>query len=532
MAKLRWGLLLALAAAAPAAPPEKDPPSAERLFNSLWSKRQIVQAGALKLYMVELDPAQVKAGGATTKLRVVQPVGWEDKSFKPQDVQARIHVGGGMELADRTGSKRYLALMHHISVGKIDQWMPIQLGGAGDGTKPPYRYFLAADGFSEAFWKALNDLMFQLAPEGKGGPDGQFQRMLGYLAGKDEQVRDLAACFAGVNGWGYRDDAKAASQPDAFARVLLAAGEPKVRGWMARAYAAAGADLLPRDPGLLERVLSHPDKDVHTPALQGGLRHAAGRADALAGVIRSRLAGAECVGERRSLVLEALTGWGKRAAAFVPPLKEIALGNAAPAPTELDRVTALRLCLDADCDGAEALILDTLETVPSAVALKYAVDHEMHAVVPAVIGSTRKGRIRWSDTHAAAMVLLTRRFPDGRFEQFDAWWASVEKANGTEAAVRGGFSDPAARSRARELIARLSSDRYRIREAAMEELMKLGGGALPELEAASRSANPEVAASASAAAEAAGAQFKSLADRLEAAAGAERAGKAFLPMAE
>jgi len=530
--RLPWVVVFVLAASAQAAPPDKAAPSAETIFRSLWAKRQIVQAGSIKLYLVEMDPSQARKSGSTPalKLKVLKPVGWQEESFKPREIQAQVHVGGSRQLADRTDSKRYLALMRHFSAGNMDRWMPIHLGAGGG-----LAYFLAADGYSDAFWAALNDLVFHV---GKAKPEGRFQRMLDDIAGKDPQVRDLAACFAGVNGWGYRDDSTTAGQPDAFARALLSANEPKVRGWMAKAYSACSADLLPRDPALLAKVLDHKDKDVRTPALKGGLRSAAARADALVGVIRPRLTGPGCVAERRSLVLDALRAWGKHAAAFVPALKEITLGKAAPPATDLDRVVALRLCLDAECEGSEKLILDTLDTVPSAVALKYAVDHKIYAVVPAIIRAARAdrlmrpGRSSWDDSYGAALVLLTRRFPEGTFEQFSKWWASVEQAGAAQAAVRDGFCDPAARAKARELIAQLGSDRYKVRQAAMEGLRKLGPGAMPELKAASRSSDPEVAASAAGALGDVEAKFRRIAERLDAQARDERAGKSFLPMAQ
>ncbi|MHC4716610.1 MAG: hypothetical protein ACYS5V_06550 [Planctomycetota bacterium] len=532
MAARRWLCLACLLATVGSARAQQAAASAEELFNALWFKRMLVQRAGYKLYVVEMrGPAPRVSGSLNINLRLVADLTSADKSFEPQDAQVRVRVDGARRLSNRPGGKRHLALMRSYVSGEQKRWSITYLRPVTKRSSARHYYLMSIDGYGDGLWKAVKDLVLQRPVDGRADPAGRFDRMLRYITGKDPQVRDLAACYAGANGWEYKDDPATRRQPDAFARVMLDAKEPKVRGWMARAYSAAGADLLPRDPDLLRRVLGHKEEDVYTPALKYGLRHASARAEALAGAIRSRLDGPKCQAERRCLVLKALTGWGEHARPFVPQLEAIARGKAKPPATELDRVTALRLCLDAGCDDADRLVLDTLEAVPSAVGLKYAVDHKLYALVPAVIGSVRKGRLAWTDVHSAALVLLTRRFPDGTYESFDAWWSALEKTGRADAAVRDGFADPTARTRARKLIARLSSPRYKVREAARAQLKKLGWAAAEELESASRSADPEVAASVSQALDAAKARFKDSADRLEAAAKAERQGRSFLPMA-
>ena len=482
--------------------------------------------------MVELvGTPPTGSGSKKVKFRIVEDVTPAGESQKGQQVEIRLHISGNRRLADRPGAKRYVALLRSYTSGKTKRWNLTYLNPTSTSPRQ-YYYLLALDNYGDGLWKVVRDLIPQANAKGGSDSAGRFDRMLAYIAGDDPQARDFAACYAGAYGWGFTGDTKAAAQPDAFARALLAATEPKVRGWMAKAYTASKADLLPREPLLLQRLLDHADKGVYTPVLKDGLRRATGRADALTEVIRPRLDGSSCDPRRRSQILHALTGWKEHAVPFVPQLEAIARGKATPPATDLDRVMAVRLCLDLECDHADRLVLDTLTAVPSSVALKYAVDHKLLPVVPAVIRAARAGRLQWTETHGAALALLTRRFAEGSFEAFDAWWASVEKSGRTEQAMADGFADRAAGIRARKLIAQLGSDRYKVREAARAELTKLGPVVLDDLEAARKSANPEVAASAARAAAEAKARFEACINRLSVAATAERAGRSFLPIAD
>ncbi|HET6429181.1 MAG TPA: hypothetical protein VFJ30_12265 [Phycisphaerae bacterium] len=530
---LRRCLVLAcLLAAGAAAQAQEAGLPVEDMFRCLWARKALFAQAAYRLYEVEVvGPWPKGSNSMKVKLKLLDDLRDDDASFKPEEAEINVFVSGNRLLADRRNAKRYLAMLRAYTSGKTKRWSlanfgPMVVTAAGKSTTVQY-YLVAIDAYGENFWKAFRELVVKPPA---GGQAAQFDKMVACLTGDDPEARTLAGCFAGVNGWGYRDGAKTASQPDAFARALLAVKDPKTRALAAQAYGAANADLLPRDPALLQSIFSHADKEVYTPALHNGLRRSVKRAESLTGLIRPALLGPACHVERRTLILSALTAWGEQAGLFAAELEAIARGRAAPPATDLDRVTALRLCLDADCDGADRLVLDTLVTVPSAVALKYAVDNKLYAVVPAVIGAARAGKLQWTETHGAALALLTRRHVDGKFESFDAWWAAVEKAGQGDAAVRDGFPDPDVVARCRELIAQLASPRYRVREAAKVKLCKLGGAALGELEKASRSANPEVAASAAEALAASKDLFKGSADRLAAAANAERAGKTFLPM--
>jgi len=527
---LVWACLLTTApivlADAPALP-------VEDLFKCLWVRRTMFTRSGYHMYEVEVVGAWPKGSGSRElKLKLVDDLKSGVKSLKPEVAKVRVSLVSNRVLADRTGAKRYLAIMRPYTSRNQKKWAFYNLGPlprtTGGKTIQTYYYLLSIDGYGAGFWKAFREL---LATSG-GGQEAPFNRMVSWLTGPDKEARTLAACFAGVNGWGYRDDAKTASQPDAFARALLGMKDPKPRALAARAYSAAKADLLPRDPGLLKGLFAHTDKDVYTPALHDGLRRASKRADALAGLIRPALGGPDCRVEQRTLILSALTGWGEEAGIFAPELEAIVRGRARPPGTELDRVTALRLCVDAGCEDTDQLVLDTIEAVPSAVALEYAVNNRIYALVPAVIRAARAGKLQWTDTHRDALALLTRRHVDADFEAFDTWWAEMEKAGRADAAVRDGFPDPAAVARCRELIAQLASGRYKVREAARTKLSRIAGAALGELEKAADDPNPEVAASAAEALTAAKARFKGSADRLAAAAKGERAGKTFLPHAE
>jgi len=385
-----------------------------------------------------------------------------------------------------------------------------------------YYYLLPLDGPASPLAQAIADLI-----AGRGGrqaPGGKFQRMLDHIAGEDKQVRDFAASFASVNGWGYIGCPAQRAQPDAFAQALLAAGDRSTQRRMARAYSAARADLLPRDAKLLKQVFLHPDPEVVTPVLRGGLGRAAGRSDVLAPLVRPCLVDPGRNAQRRGDVLHALTQWQDKALLFRAELERIARGKPSPAPDYAHRLVALRLLLDAKVDNAHELVDHTLVGVPSAVALEYAVEHELRGIVPAAIRAVREGKLTWSQTHSSALSLLTRRFPEGTFEQFDGWWRRIESAGREKPMLASGFVNAELNARARKLIEQLGSGRYRHRRAARKQLTKLGTAIVPALRAATRHADRQIADSAGHLLARAEASFKSCRDRLAGAAKKERGG--------
>ena len=519
------GLLLL----SPTAAADEPAPGPTGLFSSLWAQRHIVQVAHYRLRVVELlspKPGAKPTGNVTVHLRLLVDLSQAGKESPPQEVKVTANVRPPYGLCGSGGDgKHYLAMTynHNFQSRKIWRLHPV--------CRPPgpMYYLIGLDGPGGVLVQVVRELMFGVGPDGK--PVKKFERMLHHVRGSTGEGRDFAASFASVNGWGFvgGDDTK--GQPDAFARVLLAAKDHTTRRRLARAYSAAAADLLPRDDRLLEQIFHHADEQVLTPALRDNLRHAAARAGELADLVRAALTGRAGRTPTRKLVLRALTAWGEKALICQAELRALARAKAAVAPTHADRVTALRILLAADADGAAALARETLVDAPSAVALEYAVRQKLYAVVPAVIRAARDGKLVWSDAHSAALSLLTRSLPGGPFEKFDQWWAQVERAGQADAAVAAGFADPEKAARAARLIDRLGSSVYADRRAARQGLAKLGVAVLPALLDATRHRDPEIASAASHLVAQAKGTLKGCEDRLAAAANAERAGSKFLPLA-
>jgi hypothetical protein len=228
-------------------------------------------------------------------------------------------------------------------------------------------------------------------------------------------------------------------------------------------------------------------------------------------------------------VLQGLTGWQDKALVFSGDLKAIARGTATPPAEHKDRLVALRVLLDGGADDAAKLVADTLVELPSAVALEYAVENDLDATVPAVLAAASEGTLVWSEAHAAALSLLTGRFPDGDLERFRQWWSGLQQAGRAEAMLKNSLVDADDQARAQALIRQLASLSYKQRRQAREQLGKMGMAILPALTEATSNADPDVAVAASALIAAAEAKFKGCRERLADAVKNERSGKALLP---
>ena len=254
--------------------------------------------------------------------------------------------------------------------------------------------------------------------------------------------------------------------------------------------------------------------------------------------IRPGLSGTAKDARLRPLLLRALTGWEDKALRFRAALEAIARGKATPEPERKDRLVALRILVDANDGRAGELVRHTLVELPSAVGMPsytsrpLSGEMDMSPVAPAVLAAVHRRKLVWSEAHAAALSLLTRRFPGGPLEQFQQWWSSIDQAGRAEAMLESAFTDPQEQARAHRLLEQLGSRSYKQRRAAREELAKLGMAVLPVLQAATAHADPDVAVAATSLIATAEAKFKGCRERLAAAAKNERNGTAFLPRPE
>ena len=366
--------------------------------------------------------------------------------------------------------------------------------------------------------ETIRELVFGRSSDGKQVK--KFEGMLARIREGDEETRAFAASYAAVNGWGYRASKDQADQPDTLARVLLSTTDATTRGRLAGAYRAAKADLLPRDAALLKKILRHADPNVFTPALRYNLRYAEKRSKDLVGLLREILTAPAA--PMRMDALRALAGWGEPVKVFADELEAVARGRKSLKATTPERLVALQTLLKAKAPSSADLVLATVGSVPSAVALEYAVEQRLHAIVPAIIQAARAGEIAPTPTHLAALSLLTRRFPSGEFKQFDDWWRSIEKAKRGKDMVASGFVDAGESAEARRLIEKLGSDVYRERADAQTKLAAMGTQALPALMAATRHDDPAVATAADELVARAEETFRSHRNALAAAAKAER----------
>ena len=526
--------LIGLALPAGAAAGQDGAPASTMVFNCLWRYRPFLDHEQYRLVVVEpADPGKLAKLTGTSKLtvRVLSDIKNPAEKPAPKEVTLQVSVNANRQLAPDVGKKYYLALLRRHQIGgDRTLWYPMtfyNLPPPGKRTTVLKQYYLLGiDSPDAALTRAIRELVLSRGPAGK--PADKFARMMEHIGGPDKPARDFAISFAAVNGWGFSGSDDQQAQPDAFARMLLGVADPEARRLMAEAYTNAGADLLPRDAKLLERLFRHEDAETVRPVLGGNLRCGVKRAETLLPLIQEALGSPGPSGKTRQFVLEGLTTWGESAPALRPALEAIARGQPARKPRHRERLLALHLLMD--WGGGEEIVLATLVEVPSAVVLRHAAERKVHAVVPAAIRAARGKKLIWSDAHSAAASLLARRFPDGDFETFDRWWSDMEKAGRAEEVLRDGLSDAELLARARQLIARIGSSAYREREAARGALAKLGLAALPVLQQATKHADPEIAVSAEKLIESAEAEFAGAQKRLDKAAADERSGKAFLPL--
>jgi len=504
------------------------------LFSALWRYRGIISSARYRLLVVEIlepkDPAKLR-GTHRIRLRAVADVVGQAKGFKPQDISVVVSLSSARKLAPSLEPKRYLALLRSYTRSGKTTWQISTLYHQGRRTAgrsvSRYYYLVGIDRPEGPLIEAVRRLLLRR----KGGSADAFKDMLHYLRSEDRQTRDFAASFAAVNGWGFAGSEDQKDQPDAFARALLSTSDAATRRALAGAYSTAKADLLPRDRQLLGKIFRHEDPEVTAAALGANLRLAGARAETLGPFIREVLLEPQANAAARRQVLSALGGWNEKALAFRAELEALARGKPPKAPDPVERLLALHVLLDNKVEGAGGLVLATLTEVPSAVALQYAVSERLYAVVPAVIRGVRKSRLVWSGAHSAALSLLTRRFPEGDFQQFDRWWSEIESSGREEAVLSSGFADPRVQARAARLIDQLGSDSYRRRLAAREALVGLGTAVLPALRAAARRKDAEISVAATELIAMAETRFESCRKRLAAAVSKERAGSEYLPRA-
>ena len=520
-------LSVAGAAVARAAPP---PPAV--LFSLLRRYRGILSSARYRLLVVEIlqpkDPRRLR-GTHRIRLRAVADVVGKGRGFKPQDISVVVSLSSTRELAPSLEPKRYLALLRAYARDGKTTWQILTMHyrehGVGRGATR-YYYLMGIDRPEGPLIEAIRRLLLR-----RGASGETFKDMLGYLRSEDKQTREFAAAFAGMNGWGYTGSPGQKHQPDAFARALLEQTDASARRLLVGAYSRAKADLLPRDEKLLGRVFAHEDPEVTAAALGANLRLAAARAGALRPFVRRVLLGHTSNPSARRQVLAALGAWKQKALAFRAELEALARGEMSGPVEPVERLLALHVLLDNKVPDAPDLVLTTLTEVPSAVALQYAVSERLGAVVPAVIRAVRESRLVWSGAHSAALSLLTRRFPDGDFGQFDRWWAQVERSGQEQAVLRSGFADARVQTRAARLIDQLGSDSYRRRLAARKALMGLGTTVLPALRAAARRKDAEISVTATELINTVETKFENCRKRLAAAVSKERAGSEYLPRA-
>jgi len=519
--------VVAVARAGEAAAPEYKPPASSLMFSYLRVRRAMFQQAGTHLLVVKLlSPESTKglSGNKTLKLRAVADLSSDEKDFKPIDISVQVSLHATLPLTPEHDKPYYLASMN-ATLGSPKRWVvhrAFRLRTAGGGRTPKKYYFIPLDAPDGPLVKMVRTLVLEQTPSGE--PVKGFERMLEYVAHDSAKIRNFAATYASVNGWGYSATKGQEAQPDALARAVLAARDARTRGLLAGAYRAAKADLLPRDPALLKKILHHADPNVFTPALQYNLRHTAKRSADLAGPLRGILAGPRA---RAGSLLAAMLGmvnWGETALVLRAELEALARGKQLPAATREERVVALRVLLAAKAPAAAELILATLIEAPSAVALEYAVDNKLYAVAPAVIRAGRSDKLKITPTHLAALSLLTRRFPDGDFDDLNAWWTKIERDGRTKEMIDAGFGNPSESAEARKLIAKLASTKYAERQAARRQLSKMGVLALPALEVATKHRDPAVALAAAQLVAEAEATFKKCRTALATAANKERGG--------
>ena len=508
----------------PPVPPEYKPPKQAVMFEAIWARRSMLMNARYRLMVVEvLSPKPLpkkKSGAINVKVKALADLGGGDEDFKPFEFSSSVSLGSNRELAPKVDKKYYLASVYFYERNKVKTWRlnTVFYIRTPDGRGSFYYYMLPLERPDGPIMQVVGELAFGRRSDGKTVKN--FERMLAFVAHEDAEVRGFAASYASVNGWGYSAAKGQSDQPDAFAKVLLGAKDAETRGRLAGAYKAAGADLLPRDADLLEKVFHHSDPNVTIPALQYNLRHASKRGRDLAPLVREVLTSTGKPG--RLGTLRALADWGEPALVVRAKLDAIARGEKALKATPPERITALRTLLKAKVSDAEKLVLATLADVPSAVALEHAVEEKLYAVAPAIIRAARARKLTATPTHLAALSLLTRRFPGGTIEQFDAWWSKIEKTGRAEGMIDTGFLDPAENAEARRLVEQLGSERYRERSNARKKLSRMGTLVLPALMAATKHADPAVAMAAGQLVAEAEAVFKTQRNTIAGAANAER----------
>ena len=501
MTKQRWCVcagVLAGAVAAVGAPPSVP---LEPLLQAVWAKKQQLAHPFYRLVVVELPkpPDSQKSGQQNLKLRLVADLSVPAAEFKPRGITVAVRISSPHRLFDRpSASNHYLGMALRQNVKNAERWHlnPLVQRRQTVDNRRTYQqtYLLALDKPDDPRVGAIRTLV--LGQGGNGKSSDAFERTLQYVAGPDERLRDFAASFAAVAGIEVKDDENAAERKSAFARLVLGHTDRDTRRRLARAYSSSKRDVLGSDAELLAALFGHEDEAIFTPVLRDNLRKAGARAEALAPLLRPLLRASEGHPERRWCILKAMTGWKEHALVLRDALDAIALGTLPGPPRVQDRLLALQILLDNEVADAAALIEQTAASVPSAVALDYAVRHRVTSVVPAVIEAVRAEQLAWSATHAAALALLTCRFPDGEFEDFDGWWHQVEQAGTVEENLRGGFCDATTQARVARLVEQLGSPRYAERVAAREALEQLDMRGPPALTEAVNSPDAEVARSA------------------------------------
>jgi acetyl esterase/lipase len=491
-----------LTCAAPAFAADKDLLNGAELLDSIWYLRRTLNTSSQTVMVVRADKTDMAASAKRSRKLTLKPV-LDLRTGKPPEaksISARVYIkeSSNRLLADRMNADCYLALVRRYNVGrnknKQTRWNLTYFrkrDGLGN-TNFRYIYLLALRDKDEPVLDALADLM--LGPSGQSARE--FEKMLEYVTGEDARARQFAAAFAGNNGWGF-GDADIPNERDRFTEALLTLEDPIARERMASAYSQIGKDMLPRSKKLFDRLLASKRERVLSAAFGENLRHATDRAKQLIPWLRPALGEpGEGHEQLRLYVLRGLVGWGEQARPLAGEMEKIVLARTKGEVTEAERRAAIAALDSAKGAAATELLRETLDEVPSAVALNHAVEHRDYAAVPVLIKAARLKKIDPGPLHLAALSLLTRRFPDGDFEEFDRWWARIEKDGRAEEAVETGFADPKQAEQARKLIEQLGSVVYRRRVAARKKLARMGLAIEPILMDAVNHRDAEIAVAA------------------------------------
>ncbi len=499
---MAW-LCVATALAAGEPVPEVPPPS--ETFQALWDSRPIRQQPTYRMVFVRVVGEPTPAGQRQSRIRLTvlaDPA--QAEPVKPYATVATWYDFSGVDKPPAPGAEVYLVLVHDRAGadGQSDFRLtpmryalrapPAPAEGDGRPSGPVsvrQRCFLPVGPPEGPLGRAVTELLLAPPPE----PAERLTALLRHASSADSDARDFAASLAAATGIPLPAPPADAEAREAFAALVLSSDDLATRRRLAQAYRVSEADILPDRPETLGRLLNHDDQPT-AQAVAANLRHAADRAESLRPLLEPLLTAPVDPPTRRIAVLGALWSWGERALLFESALRALATDAGAARPNSTDRWAALGILLDAGVADAEALILATLDTVRSSVAMEHAVRLRLNAVVPGVLEGP-DARKAWTVSRAHAVALLTGEDRGTDFEPYADWWARQRQAGLAEALLAHDFLAPQAQQQARQWVEQLASDRFEQRRHARQALSAIRPVPRALLDALA-SDDPEVARSA------------------------------------